>query len=159
MRAELQMRAAAEMLAISLRPLGKRDPEEFYMWTNMKIMIIILEINVSEGGMGCGGTGVSAVSSSLNRNSPVALAGTVGTRAEGTGFGCQHPPVPQSLLVSEFRGSERPYVASCLLLSDLHLSGCRTVKKRHFITVPDWHLKCSSSLSLSLTFFSLDLFN
>lgn len=63
MCAELQMRAAAEMLSVSLRPVGKRDPEEFCMSTNMKIMIIILEINMSEGGMGHGGPGVSAVSS------------------------------------------------------------------------------------------------
>lgn len=57
------MRAAAEMLSVSLRPVGKHDPEEFCMSTNMKIMIIILEINTSEGGMGRGGPGVSAVSS------------------------------------------------------------------------------------------------
>lgn len=32
-----------------------------------------------------------------HRNSPVALIGTVGTRAEGTALGCQHPKLPQSL--------------------------------------------------------------
>lgn len=53
------MKAADEILAISLKSLWKCEPEEFYTWKNIKILIIILEINVSESGKGCGGARMS----------------------------------------------------------------------------------------------------
>lgn len=39
----------------------KCEPEEFYTWKNIKILIIILEINVSESGKGCDGSRVRVV--------------------------------------------------------------------------------------------------
>lgn len=95
-RAELQTRAAAEMSAISLRPLGKCDPEEFYTWTNMKIMIIILEINMSEGGMGCGRAGVSAVSSLLT-GTALWHSLALGLRAQGLMPKSTRTPEPPGL--------------------------------------------------------------
>lgn len=93
MCAELQTRAAAEMLAISLRPGGKCDPEEFYTWTNMKITIIILEINMSEGGMGCGRPGVSAVSSLLT-GAALWHSLALGLRAQGLDANIHQHPRP-----------------------------------------------------------------
>lgn len=93
--AELLTRAAAEMSAITLRPLWKCDPEEFYTGTNMKIVIVLLGISMSGGGMGCGGQEwVQWVLG--HQSSTVALAGTVGTGAEGTGIAWHHSWVPES---------------------------------------------------------------
>lgn len=68
------MKAADEMLAISLRPLWKCDPEEFYTWKNMKIPIIVLAINMSESGKRCDGARQGALwIEPVNRNRMLGL--------------------------------------------------------------------------------------